>query len=124
MKSVLLVEDTAFIKLMSAMLQGYEVVPARTLAGAFRAIAKRRDKGLNRFSVIVLDLDLPDSPPEQTVAQIPRLISESSGPRVLIVSGYEAFEAASRLGGAVNFLWKLDENFHQKLRDVVNDLSA
>lgn len=124
MKSVLLVEDTSFIKLMSAMLQGYEVVPARTLEGAFRAIKKRRDAGLKRFGVIVLDLDLPDSLPNETVEAIPRLIAESSGPRLLIVSGYAEFEAASRLGGAVNFLWKLDDSFHEKLRGVVDDLSA
>jgi DNA-binding response OmpR family regulator len=75
-------DDPQILELTSAMLRmdGYIAQPAMTLAECFDELK------LRPFFATLLDLRLPDSHPENTLAAIP-LIKAAGGGRVIVITG-------------------------------------
>lgn len=116
MMNVLIVDDDGcWAALCSVLLRPVttRVRVADTYAGAQKTLARP-----NGFDVVVLDLDLPDSPPDFTLRRI-RSISDS-GRKVVVVSGRPIEEIAfsAKAAGAVGCLYKGDMLFAEKLHAI------
>lgn len=115
-KLVLLVEDDAQdLELISAhlLIALVKPVPVTTLGAAIEEVSKRP------FSLVLLDLVLPDSPWAQTVASI-RRFHQHKVPLVVIVTGMALVEPFRRrviASGAADIIGKDDPNFSKRLAD-------
>lgn len=120
MKSILLVEDGLFMNVMKAVLHDYELTCVSSMEETKAALRERTLFGKKRFSLIVLDLDLPDSSIEKTVEQIPEIIKLGNGARLLVVSGFDI----PPIPGTIDAFSKLENNFVEKLPNLVRDLTS
>jgi CheY-like chemotaxis protein len=113
---ILIVEDNKMIaNVLAAIL--YPI--AKTIDLAFsltEAKQKLHEKG---FTVVTLDLDLPDSTPAQTIEQI-RELKSGRHHRVIVISGSVSREevAEAKRQGADGFLDKTDPSFVDKLKQL------
>lgn len=116
MMNVLIIEDDErWADLCSVLLRPVtaRVRVADTYAGAQQTLARP-----NGFDVVVLDLDLPDSPPEFTLRRIRDIAN--SGRKVVVVSGrpVEEIEFSAKAAGAVGCFYKGDIDFVDKLHAI------
>lgn len=105
MMRVLIIEDHAPVaKVLGALLQttGCLVHIVPDMRGAWEVLRAYT------FDVVTLDLDLPDSPIEKTLGQIPTLIDYC--PKVIVMTGSlpERVQTRALEAGAVACLYKAD----------------
>lgn len=120
MSNVLIVEDQAFVaEALAAMLRplGARVSIASTMR---EAVARLKANG---FTVILLDLTLPDSLRHETIDLISEIKREHKGRKVVIMSGppTESERARCFNGGADAYLEKCAPDFQQVVCGLAGD---
>lgn len=104
MKSILIVEDSLVVSIfvreqIKRNLPWMEIEIAPSLSAA-REVIKRSHQ-----DIIILDLHLPDSEPNETLKVVPEF--KASGARVIVSTGLDGMEARCKEAGADDFLSKL-----------------
>lgn len=120
MSNVLIVEDQCFVaEALAATLRplGARVAIAETMRAAIDRLKA------NGFTVILLDLTLPDSPRHETIARISEIKREHKGRKVVIMSGppTEAERAECVAGGADAYLEKCAPDFQKVVCQMAGD---
>lgn len=106
---ILVIEDNpSFVHALRAIVHG-RVFAVSRLEHGIRAI-----RG-HRWDRIVLDLDLPDSRLEQTVAMLPAIKAASGDAPIVIMTGFAVNAAALIEAGAAVVIEKGDIAFADKL---------
>lgn len=110
MSNVLIVEDRAYVaEALAARLR--PIADRVAIVGTMKdAMARLRANG---FSVVLLDLSLPDSLRWETIARIAEIKREHKGRKVVVISGppTERELAACKAAGADAYLDKCDRDF-------------
>ena len=114
---ILVVEDNLMIaNVLAAVLRPM----ARYIDLAHTLKEAREKNATGRFNCVTLDLDLPDSLPEHTIAGIAELKRLAPWEKVIVVSGTISPEelAMARSFGADAFLHKTDPDFPDKIKTI------
>lgn len=110
---ILAIEDELpFVELLRALFRRARIDYAPALAVAFDRLAG------NQYDLVILDLELIDSRPEQTLKMIPEIRTRCGLARVLVMSGHDGFEREVRKHNA-EFLSKGDA---YKLPDLIESM--
>lgn len=113
--NVLVIDDYApWSELCAVLLRkvANRIKLARTYSDALVTLNKP-----NGYDVVMLDLDLPDSPPECTISRIDSI--RGSGRKVVIMTGAEVTDAMRermKCAGATECLYKGNPNFADQLK--------
>ena len=106
---VLVIEDNAaFVHALRALVPK-RIYSVSKLKDGLRALAG------HRWSRVILDLDLPDSGLEQTVALIPAVRLAAHDAVLIVLTGYAVDREKLRSSGASEVIEKTDHDFADKL---------
>jgi DNA-binding response OmpR family regulator len=115
-KRVLCIEDhTDTNKLISVILEDYEVISADSLEDA------RRKAAAEKFDLYLVDYYLPDGLGLEFILEVKSLNGETP---ILFVTGSPIDESQAERLGAVGIVQKGDEAFVENLRNQVTQLFA
>lgn len=113
MKVLIIDDHECWVALATILLAPFaqKVLSAATYKEALVTLNKP-----NGYDVVLLDLDLPDSPIKNTIARIPEIIG--TGRKVVVVTGHNVPEPMAQAAldqGATAVLYKGDANFAENL---------
>lgn len=115
MSMLIIEDDDLFLELMRKTLGLHDVRVARTMAEALAMI------DVHSPEVILLDLSLPDSPLEKTLAQIEELKRRSKNATLIVITGHPDISTVhdTATKGGANFVLSKDKGFFTSLSDAL-----
>lgn len=119
MKVLIIDDDKPWAEIAAALLRSVttRVLVATTWAEAAMTIAKP-----NGFDVVIVDLNLPDSPADVTLRRIRDIIH--TGRKVVVMTGADVSEfirSAAKGSGALECYYKGDINFADKISALCSE---